>query len=109
MSASAAPPKPDIDVEVETKEEVREQLAPLWRVICHDDPHTTMEFVVEVLRGVFRLTTPRAMEVMYQVHHAGAALVGRWPEEAARKKVNRATAKARAQGFPLTFTVEEDD
>lgn len=104
---SAMPPKPDVEQDQET--EVTESLAPLHRVICHDDPKTTMEFVVTVLRGVFKLSSPRAMEVMYQVHYTGAALVGCWPEAVATRKVRRATSLAGAQGFPLTFSIEPDD
>ncbi len=84
-----------------------EELAPLCRVVCHDDPVTTMDFVVEVLRAVFRVRAVRAVELMFLVHQSGTAVLGRWPEAAARRKVDRATALARAQGFPLTFTIEE--
>ena len=98
-----APPK------VETEEQVRETLAPLYRVICHDDPVTTMDFVVEVLTAIFRLSQPRAIEVMLDVHNKGAALVGCYPRSLAERRVNRAKSKARAQGFPLTFSVEPDD
>lgn len=93
--------------EVEAGTEPR--LGRLWRVICHDDPHTTMDFVVDVLMQVFRQPSPRAFELMLRVHHAGSALIGSWPESVARKKVARAQAKARVDGFPLTFSVEEDD
>ena len=86
----------------------KEQVANLWKVICHDDPHTTMDFVVDVLMKVFRQPAPRAVELMMRVHTTGSALIGLWPESVARKKVNRAHAKARVEGFPLTFSVEED-
>lgn len=89
--------------------EAEQRLGRLWRVICHDDPHTTMDFVVEVLMTVFRQPSPRAFELMLCVHHAGSALIGSWPESVARKKVARAQARARLDGFPLTFSVEVDD
>ena len=89
--------------------EVHETLAPLWRVICHDDPVTTMDFVVKVLQEVFRLPHTRAFELMMRVHQTGSAVVGRWPESTAKERAERARAKARAAGFPLTFTVERDD
>ncbi len=89
--------------------EATTELANLWKVICHDDPYTTMNFVVEVLMKIFRQPAPRAMELMMRVHTKGSALVGLWPESVARKKVNLAHAKARVEGFPLTFSVEEDD
>ncbi|MEZ6016667.1 MAG: ATP-dependent Clp protease adaptor ClpS [Planctomycetota bacterium] len=95
--------------EVEAAADPRDELAPLWRVICHDDPLTTMDFVVEVLMEVFRVPALRAFELMLLVHHTGAAVVGRWPESTAKRRAERARAKARAEGFPLTFTVERDD
>ncbi|MEM6674058.1 MAG: ATP-dependent Clp protease adaptor ClpS [Planctomycetota bacterium] len=92
--------------ETESLEEVK--VANLWKVICHDDPHTTMDFVVDVLVKVFRQPSVRAVELMMRVHTTGSALIGLWPESVARKKVNRAHAKARALGYPLTFSIEED-
>lgn len=86
-----------------------QQLAPLWKVICHDDPITTMDFVVEMLTKVFRLPLARAMELMLRVHTQKAAVIGLWPESVARKKVNRAHAMARADQFPLTLSLEKDD
>jgi len=92
-----------------TATSTEETLSPLWRVICHDDPITTMDFVVQLLREVFRLPLQRAMTLMLEVHNSGAATVGRWPESTAKSRAERAQAKARAAGFPLTFTVEADD
>ena len=100
--------EPDILVLPDTEEESRDQLAPLWKVVCHDDPVTTMDFVIEVLTKVFRQPLARAVELMYRVHYSGAAVIGLWPESVARRKINRAHAMARADGFPLTFSVEED-
>jgi ATP-dependent Clp protease adaptor protein ClpS len=93
----------------ESEEEVREDLARLWRVICHDDPHTTMEFVVEVFTGVFQLPARRAFELMLRVHETGSAVIGLWPRSVAERKIARARARARAGGFPLAFSMEEDD
>jgi len=87
----------------------QERLGRLWRVICHDDPHTTMDFVVDVLMKVFRQPAPRAFELMLRVHHSGSALIGAWPESVARRKVAKAQASARSDGFPLTFSIEEDE
>ncbi|MEM8709591.1 MAG: ATP-dependent Clp protease adaptor ClpS [Planctomycetota bacterium] len=88
---------------------VDERLAPLWKVICHDDPITTMDFVVDVLTKIFRQPLPRAIELMLRVHQTGSAVIGRWPESVARRKVNRAHALARADQFPLTLSIEEDE
>jgi len=97
------------EIQVDEEQELREELAPLWRVVCHDDPYTTMDFVVGILRSVFRQPAARAVELMLRVHHTGAAMIGRYPEGVARRRVRRATGTARARGFPLTFSVEKDD
>lgn len=93
----------------QTHEALDTRLAPRWKVIGHDDPITTMDFVVEVLRSVFGLSQARAYERMMRIHTCGSAVIGRWGETEARRRVERATAKARAVGFPLTFTLEEED
>jgi ATP-dependent Clp protease adapter protein ClpS len=46
---------------------------------------------------------------MLCVHRTGAALIGCYPKSLAERRVQRATAIARANSYPLTFTVEEDD
>ena len=97
------------DVQDEQATKVVERLSPLWRVICHDDPITTMEFVVRVLVEVFRLPHASAVEVMLRVHNTGGAVVGRYPESVARRRAEAARSKARAASFPLAFTVEPDD
>jgi ATP-dependent Clp protease adaptor protein ClpS len=100
--------EPEIIVGEETDTDEREELARLWKVICHDDPITTMEFVVELFTTVFRQPAGRAMELMLRVHESGSAVIGLWPESVARRKVDRSHALARAEGFPLTFSLEED-
>ena len=89
--------------------EVEERLGRLWRVICHDDPETTMDFVVDVFTGVFRLPAGRAFELMMRVHNTGSAVLGLWPMSVAQKKVDKTHSMARTRGFPLTLTLEEDD
>lgn len=101
--------KPGTLVADETATDEREELARLWKVICHDDPITTMDFVIDVFMKVFRQPAGRAYELMMRVDKSGSAVIGLWPETVARRKVNKAQAMARADGFPLTFSIEEDD
>ncbi len=106
---NSADPSDEPSTVIECDSKIEEQLAPLFRVICHDDPVTTMDFVVEVLRSVFKLPHGRSVEVMYRVHHTGAAVVGRYPESVAHRRVERAKGLARSKDFPLTLTIERDD
>ena len=63
-SAGASPPATEAD----TGSEIEEKLAPLYRVICHDDPITTMDFVVEIPRGIFKVPHAGAVRLMMEVH-----------------------------------------
>lgn len=82
------------------------QAVPPYRVILHNDDVTPMDFVVETLLRHFTSDRKHAVEVMMNAHNHGTALVAIMPLEHAEFKVERAHASARAQGFPLTFSIE---
>lgn len=107
--AGALPPLTPPLTEGETGSEIKEKLAPLYRVICHDDPITTMDFVVEILRGIFKVPHAAAVKLMMEVHTSGSAVIARYPRDTAERRVNQAKSKARARGYPLAFTIEKDD
>ena len=79
-----------------------------WKVIAHDDPFTTMEFVVRILVQVFKKPLIFAEAIMWQVHTEGMSVVDVLPKAEAESKVKRATAIARLEGFPFRFTIEPD-
>ncbi len=87
----------------------RTQLAPMWRVICHNDDRTTFEHVVRNFIANFDMTNSEARRCMLEVHRTGAALCGVYPLETAEFKLERATAMARGEGFPLAFSLEPEE
>ena len=93
----------------ESETEQLRQLSPMFRVVMHDDPVTTMDFVVNILIKIFRHDAERAVETMYQIHRTGSEWVGIMPLEHAEHKVEMVHFAARAQGFPLTCTIEEEN
>ncbi len=76
-------------------------------VVMRNDDVSTKEFVVDVLRDIFELAPPRAVETMEAIHGHGWALVGRFATGAARDKVVAARARARDHGFPLWIAIDE--
>lgn len=78
-----------------------------YDVIVHNDDFTTMEFVVKMLRQVFFLPEDDAFDIMLKVHNTGKATVGSYILDIARSKAQAATRMARAEGFPLKVTIEE--
>jgi ATP-dependent Clp protease adaptor protein ClpS len=60
---------------------------PKYRVLMLNDDYTPMDFVVEVLEGLFGMGRERATRTMLQVHTEGQALCGIFTYEIAEVKV----------------------
>jgi ATP-dependent Clp protease adaptor protein ClpS len=89
--------------------EAKTSLAPRWKVILHDDPITTFEFVLGVLRRVFAKSANEAYRITREAHDTGVALADVLPFEQAEFRSEQVHSLARAQGFPLTVTIEPAD
>jgi len=96
--------------EIEIGEEQQQETAyePLFRVIIHNDDVTPMDFVVHVLRNIFMLLLPDAIEVMYTAHYRGEAVVQILPKSEAEKRINKAHFAAGLEGYPLHFSMEPE-
>lgn len=91
-----------------TVEETRtdQQLAPLCRVLIHNDDRTPFGFVMGVLIEIFKLSGERAYAITLEAHNGGVALVVVEPREHAEFHVEQAHSLARGRKYPLTFTIE---
>lgn len=79
----------------------------MYRVLLHNDHFTTMEFVVNVLKEVFRKTRQEAVQIMLDVHKEGRGIVGIYSYDVARTKVDLVRRRARLEEFPLKCTCEQ--
>lgn len=79
-----------------------------YAVFLHNDDYTSMDFVVNILRSVFRKSQEEATRIMLAVHEKGIGRCGVYTQEIAEAKVFHVTQKARAAGFPLRCTMEPD-
>jgi ATP-dependent Clp protease adaptor protein ClpS len=80
----------------------------LYKVILLNDDFTPREFVVSVLKAVFRMTVDEAYGVMLTAHQKGACVVAVFTKEIAEDKAERATAAGQRLGYPLAFTTEKE-
>jgi len=80
----------------------------MYKVLLHNDDYTSMDFVVDVLIGIFHKTQQQAEQIMWQIHEKGKAIVGVYTYEIAVTKVQQVKQKAKQNEFPLLATVEED-
>lgn len=97
---------PEIEIIEEQEEET--ELEPLYRVIIHNDDVTPMDFVVHVLKTIFYLSNPKAVEIMLTAHIYGDAYVQTLPKTEAEKRINKAHFAAGLESYPLHFSLEPE-
>ena len=81
---------------------------PLWKVILLNDDFTPRDFVVAVLKAVFRMNADQAYRVMMTAHRKGACVIAVYTRDVAETKAKEATELGRAKGYPLYFTTEKE-
>ncbi|RME85447.1 MAG: ATP-dependent Clp protease adaptor ClpS [Caldilineae bacterium] len=84
-------------------------LEPRYRIIIHNDDVTPFDFVIDILRSVFKLSREIAEHVTWTAHIKGLALVMVRPRSEAERLVKKAHMAARLEGYPLTFTIEPEE
>ncbi len=97
---------PKIEEELDYALELEEPQ--LFKVLLHNDDYTSMDFVVEVLTGIFHKTHAQAEQIMLQIHEKGKAICGVYSFEIAQTKAQQVKLKAKQNEFPLLATIEED-
>jgi ATP-dependent Clp protease adaptor protein ClpS len=96
-------------VKPRTKTKPKTQRPPLWKVILLNDDFTPREFVVQVLKAVFRMNESQAYMVMMTAHQKGACVIAVYTKDVADTKAKEATEMGKAAGYPLYFTTEKEE
>ena len=95
------------DTELLTKDDVKLKEPKDYMVILLNDNFTTREFVIEVLKLVFHLSSAEATRIMLNVHYKGRGVVGVYTWDVANTKASQVHAIAREHNYPLKCIVEE--
>jgi ATP-dependent Clp protease adaptor protein ClpS len=96
-------------VKPRTKVRTKTQRPPLYKVILINDDYTPREFVVQVLKAVFRMNEDQAYRVMMTAHQKGVCVIAVYVRDVAETKANEATELGKSNGFPLFFTTEPEE
>ena len=99
----------DIAQKPKTKSKPTLDRPKLYKVILFNDDYTPREFVVEVLKGVFRLNETQALNVMMTAHRKGVCVVAVFAQDIAETKAARGTEAGAAKGYPLRFGTEPEE
>ena len=98
----------DTVVKPKTKVKTKTERPRLHKVILVNDDYTPREFVVTVLKDVFRMTEDEAFNVMMTAHRKGACVVAVYTRDVAETKAKEATELGKSKGYPLFFTTEPE-
>ena len=98
-----APTKPRTETKPKTKR------PPLYKVVLLNDDYTPREFVVLVLKAVFRMGADTAYRVMRTAHGRGACVIAVYTRDVAETKAKEATELAKGKGYPMFFTTEPEE
>ncbi len=109
MSLPPGPTMSKTAAKVRIKTETRTQRPRLHKVILFNDDYTPRDFVVQVLKAVFRLNETQALAVMMTAHRKGVCVVAVFAQDVAETKAARATEAGAAKGYPLRFGTEPEE
>ena len=92
---------PCTTVDEGTEEQTR--LAPMWRVLLHNDDVNDMFHVTRTLMRVFGFPSGKAVSIMMEAHHQGVALC------AVEYLEHAEFHRDQLQAYSLTVTIEPED
>ena len=96
-------------VKPRTKVKPKTERPKLWKVILLNDDFTPREFVVQVLKAVFRMNEEQSYQVMMTAHRKGACVIAVFTKDVADTKAKEATELGKQNGYPLYFTTEPEE
>ena len=96
-------------VKPRTRVRTKTQRPPLYKVILLNDDYTPREFVVLVLKAVFRMNEDQAYRVMMTAHQKGSCVIAVYVRDVAETKAKEATELGKQKGYPLYFTTEPEE
>lgn len=88
--------------------EVKTKRPPFFKVVLLNDDFTPMDFVVFILKDVFRKNHEDAVSTMLDVHHKGAGICGVFTRDVAETKSELVVTLARRNEYPLQCRVEKE-
>lgn len=79
-----------------------------FNIVFLNDDTTPVEWVINILKTVFKYNDLESEELTMKIHQEGHATVGTFQYEIAEQKAIETTNLSRDQGFPLVVKVEEN-
>ncbi|CZT35784.1 ATP-dependent Clp protease adapter ClpS [Rhizobium sp. 9140] len=81
----------------------------LYKVILLNDDYTPRDFVIMVLKIVFRMSEETGYRMMLTAHKMGSCVLLVCARDIAETKAKEATDLAKDAGFPMMLTTEPEN
>jgi len=94
--------------EILLEPKIKEKKPKLYKVILLNDDYTPMEYVVKLLKSVFRKSESEAINIMLMVHKKGSGVCGIFTKEIAETKVFMVMKMAKNDQHPLKCIMEPE-
>ena len=88
--------------------EVKTKRPPYFKVVLLNDDYTPMDFVVVILKDIFRKAHEEAISIMLEIHKKGAGVCGVYTRDVAETKAEAVITVARRNEYPLQCLVEKE-
>lgn len=98
----------DIDVKIDEKIKKQTVEPKKFNVIMFNDEITPMNWVVEILKQIYKHSEKSAEHITMTIHTEGKAVVGTYFFEIAEQKATETITASRNHGFPLQVKVEQE-
>lgn len=80
-----------------------------YYIVMHNDDTTPLDFVIELLVGLYRHDEQTAVDLANKIHVDEKAIVGMYNMEIAEQKIDETVQVSRANNHSLTVTMEAAD
>ena len=97
----------DTEVVIDEKIKTIDKEPPKYNVIMLNDDHTPIDWVIEILKTIYRHSDSGAENITMTIHNEGSAVVGTYSYEIAEQKSIETINASRTNGFPLQLKIEE--
>ena len=97
-----------LDVQIDEKIKKKDVKPPKFKVVFLNDNTTPIDWVIEVLKSIFKHSQETAEKITLTIHEEGSGIAGIYTYEIAEQKSIEATTASRNHGFPLQIRVEKE-
>lgn len=98
----------ELDIKIDEKIKSKVKEPKMFKVIFLNDDQTPMDFVVSLLKELFKHSDETAHAITLKIHEEGSCVVGVYSYEIAEQKSIETKGISRDNGFPLQVNIEED-